>query len=183
MPIQRDRERRSWRDIVRYLILQRDTPESIALGVAIGTFIAMTPTLGVQIILALAAAWFFKANRLAALPPLAITNAVTAGPIDGLECWIGTQWMPRARAEEMLNRWAHLRDLVARREFHAYLDHWRDLARIGWDLWIAMWAGSLILGGALALAAYWSTLAVVRIHRQRRAARRRAATSLPAGSA
>ncbi len=177
MPTRRPRERRTWRDTLRYLLLQRDTPDSIALGVALGTFVAMTPTLGVQIILALAAAWLLQANRLAVLPPLAITNAFTAGPIYGFECWLGSQLMPHTRSAEMLERWAHLRELIARRDFHAYLDHWRDLARIGWDLWLAMWIGSLIIGGAMAVAAYWATLGIVRAHRRRRAERRRVSPS------
>ncbi|MCX7819665.1 MAG: DUF2062 domain-containing protein [Kiritimatiellae bacterium] len=173
----RPRDRRTWRDTLRYLLLQRDTPESIALGVALGTFIAMTPTLGVQIILALAAASLLNANRLAALPPLAITNALTAGPIYGLECWIGAQFLPRTCAADLLERWALLRDLIARRDFHAYLDHWRDVAKIGWDLWLAMWIGSLLVGGVMAIAAYWLTLAIVRAHRRRRAIRLRGSTA------
>lgn len=173
MSPQRPKHRRTWRDTVRYLLLQRDTPESIALGVALGTFIALTPTLGVQLILALTLAWLLDANRLAALPPLAITNALTAGPIYGFECWIGAQLMPHARSEELLHRWHQLRELIARREFHAYLDHWRDLARTGWDLWLAMWIGSVVVGSIMALAAYWLTLGVVRSHRRRRTGRRR----------
>ncbi len=171
MPPPRSRPRRDWRDTLRYLFLQRDAPESIALGVALGVFIAFTPTLGVQVVLALLAASALRANRLAALPPLAITNALTAGPIYGLECWLGAALLPNTHTGEMLDRWGLLREAIASRGFHGYLEHWRDLARLGWDLWLAMWIGSLIVGGVLATGSYYVALATVRAHRRRRAAR------------
>lgn len=168
--------------MLRFLLLQRDSPENIALGVALGVFIALTPTLGIQVGVTLLAAWALGANRLAALVPLAATNPLTAGPIYGFECWIGAWLLPNAKTEDMLARWQRLKGLIADRGFHAYIDHWRDLARVGWDLWLAMWIGSLIIGGVLAAASYWVALLAGRRDRRRRAERaerRRVETVLP----
>ncbi len=170
MPTTRQRRARDWTTRTRLVFLQRGTPENIALGVAIGMFIAFTPTLGVQIMLALVTASILKANRLAALSPLIITNALTAGPIYGAECWIGARFVPESVCSDLLARWRLLYAAVAQRNFHEYVDHERDLARLGWDLWLAMWIRGLLVGGVAAIASYWAALGIVRAHRHRRAA-------------
>lgn len=58
-----------------------DTPHRIALGLAIGTFLAFTPTVGIQMIIALALAAAFKANKVVCVPMVWITNPVTIVPI------------------------------------------------------------------------------------------------------
>lgn len=159
------------RDFVRLALMQRGSPESIAWGVAIGMFIAFTPTLGFQVIMALLIASLVRANRLATLPPLFLTNAVTAGPVYSFECLIGAQFLPDARSGEMVARWERLRAMIAEHGFFSFHDHWREFARVGWDLWLAMWIGGILVGGALAAAGYFATLAIVRRHREIRARR------------
>jgi hypothetical protein len=173
MPVARIREDRTWRDYLRLALAQRGSPESIAWGVAIGMFVAFTPTLGIQIILALIVTSLVHVNRLASIPPLFITNVLTAGPIYGFQCWLGAQFLPDARSAEMLARWEKVQQLVANTGILSLHENWRDLARISGDLWLAMWIGGILVGGILAVPYYFVTLAVVRRHREHRARRLR----------
>ena len=165
--------RRTWKERLKLILLQRDSPQSIARGVALGVWIAFTPTLGLQVVLTLALAGLFRANRLAALPPLLITNALTAGPIYGFECALGARLTPGIREATIHARWQQLHNLASQRGFFAYLEHWKELARLGWDLWLAMWVGGLIVGTLAALIAYPLSLAAAQRIRERRTARLR----------
>jgi hypothetical protein len=73
------------RQLLRYLLSLDDTPHRISLGLAIGTFIAFTPTVGVQMVIA-GAIWYlcrplFRFNCKAALVAVYISNPVTTIPI------------------------------------------------------------------------------------------------------
>ena len=69
---------RQW---LRALLMLDDTPHHIALGTALGVFIAFTPTVGIQMILVLLLAMlvrpFFRFNNVAGLIAVYITNPVT----------------------------------------------------------------------------------------------------------
>ncbi len=97
---------------IRAILMLDDTPHSIALGSAIGMFIAMTPTVGIQMILvglmALATHKLFHFNRVAALIMVYVSNPLTVVPIYWLNYKVGTLWFP-----------AH----VTREEFEALLDY------------------------------------------------------------
>ncbi len=58
-----------------------DTPHRIALGVAVGIFVAWTPTFGLQMILTVLLATLLRGNKLVGLPFVWISNPVTAWPI------------------------------------------------------------------------------------------------------
>lgn len=58
-----------------------DSPHAIGLGVAIGMFIAFTPTIPLQMTISFIIAWICRANKAATLPPAWVTNPITAPPI------------------------------------------------------------------------------------------------------
>ena len=66
------------RSLLRHILMLDDTPHSIALGTAIGMFIGMTPTVGIQMILVIVFAFLVKPlftfNRIAALITVYISN-------------------------------------------------------------------------------------------------------------
>lgn len=64
-------------NVLRFIRLH-GTPEEIAKGFALGIFIGMTPTFGVQMPIAFCAAWIFRENKLAALLGVWITNPISA---------------------------------------------------------------------------------------------------------
>ena len=65
----------------RSILMLEDTPHSIALGTAIGLFIAWTPTVGIHMILVVSLALFLRANKVAGLIAVYISNPLTLAPI------------------------------------------------------------------------------------------------------
>ena len=66
---------------LRRILFQKDTPESIAAGTALGMFIALTPTVGFQMIIAIILATVARVNKVAAALLCWITNPLTMWPI------------------------------------------------------------------------------------------------------
>ena len=92
-----DTDTRWWtspRRLVRRVLSLDDTPHSIALGTAIGMFIGLTPTVGIQMIIVLAVAGItqrlFHFNRLAALITVYISNPITIVPLYAAFFYIGS---------------------------------------------------------------------------------------------
>src|SRR6056297_1739014 len=75
-------------NLLRFIRL-RGSPEEIAKGFALGIFIGMTPTFGIQMPLAFFFAWILRENKLAALVGVWITNPLTAPFIYASEYEIG----------------------------------------------------------------------------------------------
>lgn len=70
-----------------------DTPHSIAMGVAIGMFVAFTPTIPLQMTISFFIAWAMRVNKAASLPPAWVTNPVTAPPVFFAEYLTGVYLM------------------------------------------------------------------------------------------
>jgi uncharacterized protein (DUF2062 family) len=86
--MRQDREIHWWsnpRTLLRTILSLDDTPHQIALGAAIGMFIAMTPTIGIQMALVMLVALltrpFFHFNRVAALVMVYLSNPITMVPL------------------------------------------------------------------------------------------------------
>lgn len=142
--------------LMRFVRL-RGLPEDIAKGMALGIFIGMTPTMGLQMPIALVFAWMLKENSLAAVLGVWITNPVTAPFIYGLEYEIGRRLLGM--------------------EFVAVPSEltFDTVSKVGWDFLVPLWLGGILAGILLAPAAYWVTLRLVpyfKIWRPRRWPRR-----------
>ncbi len=73
------------RRLIRRLLSLDDTPHAIALGTAIGMFIGLTPTVGIQMIIvllfAVATRRLFHFNRAAGLITVYVSNPITMLPM------------------------------------------------------------------------------------------------------
>ncbi len=152
-----------------------DTPGRIALGVAIGFFIAFTPTIGIQMVLYLAVVAVLPANKVSGILPIWVTNPLTAAPIYYFNWRVGTflltgriETSPASRAAiERLIEGDPSRDIGF---FERLFDpqFWSAaaalLGRIGGELWV----GSLFVGLVAAVVGGWITLRVLRAYRNRR---------------
>ena len=135
----------------------RGLPEEIARGMALGIFIGMTPTMGLQMPIALVCAWVLKQNRIAAVLGVWITNPATAPFIYGLEYEVGRRLMGL--------------DYVG---FPAELTL-ESVRQTGWEILAPLWLGGILAGLLLAPVAYWVTLRLVplfKVWRPRRWPRR-----------
>jgi len=131
----------------------RGEPDEIARGMALGLFIGMTPTFGIQIFLALFFAFLLRQNKIAALIGVWITNPLTAPIIYGMEFEIGRILMGIPRP-------------VAPIEFT-----FEAMQALGWSLAAPLSVGSLVLGIPVTLIGYALTLHFVPLMRQWRITR------------
>ncbi len=122
-------------NVLRFIRL-RNSPDEIAKGFALGVFVGLTPTMGVQIPIAIFLAFLLKENKLAAALGVWVTNPLTAPFIYALEYEMGRMLlgMERARLPEELS-FGIVRDL-------------------GWGVLLPLTVGSLILGTICAAISY-----------------------------
>jgi len=121
----------------------RGLPEEIAKGVALGIFIGMTPTMGLQMPIALVFAYLLKENRLAAVLGVWVTNPATAPFIYGFEYQLGRNLLGM--------------DYVA---FPSELT-WESVSKVGYDLLLPLWVGGILCGIVCGAIAYRVTLRLV----------------------
>jgi uncharacterized protein (DUF2062 family) len=68
------------RKLIEPVLGLEDTPERLTRGVVVGLFVALTPTVGGQMLIVLGAAWACRANKIAAVAMVWITNPLTVVP-------------------------------------------------------------------------------------------------------
>ncbi|WP_183807154.1 DUF2062 domain-containing protein [Mycoplana azooxidifex] len=170
----RRRKPATWRDRVRDLFWPRKglsrpfrylgkrilrlsaSPHSVATGVAVGMFSALTPFLGLHVILAVAVSYVLSGNVIAAALATTFANPLTLPFI-----WAGT-----FRAGELVLGAASEHggspiDLAHLLDHLTFSDLWAPVIK-------PMLVGSLVLGVPLAAAAYLVTRFGVRAFRKRR---------------
>jgi uncharacterized protein len=129
-------------NILKFIRLH-GTPNEIAKGMALGVFIGMTPTFGVQMGLAVLFAFLLRENKLAAVLGVWITNPVTAPFIYALEYESGRLLLGMSRV-----------GLPAEFTFDS-------LKTLGWEVVAPLGLGSLIYGMICAALAFALTLRAV----------------------
>jgi hypothetical protein len=129
-------------NIIRLMRLQ-DSPHRIARGIALGLFIGMSPTFGVQMALAFFAALLLSENKLAAVIGVWVTNPLTAPFIYGLEYETGRILMglPHPPIEIQFN--------------------YQFLKFFGWQVVLPLSLGSLLFGIVTGILGYAITLKFV----------------------
>ena len=165
--------------VYRRILHADDTPHRIALGVGLATFVAFTPTIGLQTVIALGLAALLGANKAVCLPFVWITNPLTLGIIYW-PCWrLGAAFM---RNKSVADQTAVMHKL------HSYsdpvvgfwgglfsYDFWAGLARLMLDLGTELWLGCILVGvvfgGTFYLATKW-TVEAYRTRRQERMMRK-----------
>jgi uncharacterized protein (DUF2062 family) len=137
---------RTWRShFLRAIVTWRNSPEAIALGASVGVFVAFTPTVGAQMILAALIATFLRANRPAAIVASWLANPLTVPPLFAFTYFIGT-WM--LRLPDSGREYQRLVTLVRSMNFHSLTGTWTFLNRL-----VELGAGLvliLVVGGAFA---------------------------------
>lgn len=140
--------------LLKYLYLRfirlRGSAEEVARGMALGVFIGLTPTMGVQMPLALFFAMFLKENKIAALIGVWISNPMTAIPIYTYNFKIGKYLL--GTPDLKMPGFSSLNDVFA----------------LGHDLLLPLIIGSIVSGFFSAAVAYFVTLkAYIVIQRKR----------------
>ncbi len=148
---------------LRKIVSQDDTPHSLALGTAIGMFIGLTPTGGLQMFLVMGTAWlckpFFRFNQLAGILAVYVSNPFTAFPIYWFNYWVGTFFVGGNLTKE------RLADLLA---YEGSITWWAKLWELVVDIGLPLTLGSIIVGTIAGLITYpvvkWLATAIQNRH-------------------
>ncbi|MEM1418042.1 MAG: DUF2062 domain-containing protein [Myxococcota bacterium] len=163
--------RRARHLVVHHVLGVDDTPHRIAWGVALGSVVAWTPTLGFQIMLYVAVATLLRANKVSGIPILFISNPFSAVPVYWFAWRVGAAVLG---VEERGGQFARFRDALTSAESSAgesgvlTYEFWRNLARILVDIGLELWVGGLVVGLVMSVPMYVLTRWGVRAYRRAR---------------
>ncbi len=142
-----------------------DPPHAVALGVAVGIFVAFLPLVGVQTVVAIAFAALLRANKVVCVPLVWITNPVTLGPIYAGCIWVGQQVLPgSSTSKEDVDR---LLEFGADRSVFSTA-YWNDLLSFLGGLTTELLVGCVIVGLVFAIPSYFMSRSAVTKYRDRR---------------
>jgi len=142
-----------FRAICGKLLMLDDTPHRIALGMAIGVFVAWTPTIGFQMLLAVPLAWLLGANRMASFIGVYLSNPFTFLPMYWLDYLLGAMLLGNPLT------YGEFHEILMRSD---WTEWWMGLLGIGLEVAAAIWLGGLILGALFGVLGYVFTLWLVR---------------------
>lgn len=148
--------------MLREVLAFNDTPRSIAFGAAVGIFVGLTPTGGIQTLLVLAFSLTLgrvvRFNLLAAMVALYISNPLTAIPIYWCSYYVGTLFVH----EDI--QFAEVASVV---QFNGFQAWWQNFSELIVGVGSTMLLGSLVVGAAGALITYPAMLWLLKMRRSR----------------
>jgi hypothetical protein len=139
-----------------------DTPHRIALGVAVGVFIAWTPSIPLQMVLTVAISTLLGANKFVGVPFVWISNPLTVVPIYGPNYLIGA-WILGGQVQSQAFIKALVKTMDFRGGFFEVVQAWYE-AMV--NFLPELWLGSLIVATVLGLATYFVMLRVIIVYRR-----------------
>jgi uncharacterized protein len=155
------------RPAIRWLIKLRGSTKAIAGGFALGTFIAFTPTIGLQMFLGAVFATLFNLNRPAAIIPAWITNPVTIPPIFTFNYWLGSLLFGGPSVTSVYQQLLEICKKLATLNMLQISEQFMEL---GQAILIPLIMGSIVVGAVCAVIAYWLSLRILYfLNRKRRA--------------
>ncbi len=126
-----------------------DSPHRIALGAAIGVFVAMTPTVGIQMLLVLSiwilARPLFRFNKMAGLLAVYLSNPFTVVPLYWFNYRLGTLYFPSTISKQ---------DFAAIFRYHGLSQWWSALTRLFVDVGVPLLIGSLVVATVCSMVTY-----------------------------
>ena len=164
------------RRALHWLFHLRGTPEAVALGLGLGVFIALTPTLGLQTVAALTLATLLGASRPAAVAGTLVTNPVTQLPFSLLTYWFGTLVWEGPPVERVRRVIADAMQSFSGRSLFDLGDPVREFAALSREIFVPLWIGGILLG---VVGGGLSYIAVVNVLRQVRRRRHPAESQAP----
>jgi uncharacterized protein (DUF2062 family) len=126
------------------------SPGQTAWGAALGLFVAMSPTMGFQMAIAISLAAFFKVSKVAAAAAVWLTNPVTAPIIYLLNYKLGAKLLGYPLKAEFVSN-----------------PSWETFWHAGTHAVVSLTLGGVITGIIIALPAYFVTLTIVTAAREK----------------
>jgi len=151
-------------DKFKKILEAKDLPQRIARGVAIGSFIAVTPTIGLQSVLALLVATCARANRAAALAMTVILNPIGIIPP-------GLWYLPAYYLGTFLLRMDPVgfsRAVEVYESPNGVFDKMGMLWSLGTEVYGPLLLGGMVMGTLVGLLMYFISLRLVLRYAERR---------------
>lgn len=148
------------------IVTLKGSPEAIALGTAIGVFIAFTPTVGLQMLLGAFVATLVGASRPAAMIPAWITNPATIPPIFAFTYWVGSLFWYGPPVSQVYQRLIAVMKGMARLDWAAFYGQFMEFLKVGKDIFVPLLIGGIIIGAVCAAISYPIVLWTVRGYRR-----------------
>lgn len=150
-------------ELAKKILALGDSPHAIALGVAIGIFIGLTPSVGVQTIMVLAIVVltrrFFYFNASAAMASTYVSNPITMLPMYYFWYHLGARFLPsydgNIRFDELL-------------VFESWGEWWTNMYALAAQVGVPMLLGALLTAPIGAVLAYFATYFFLKKYRGRR---------------
>lgn len=152
---------RIWNFVMHEILHADDPPHRLALGAAIGMFVAFTPTIGFQTAIVLFAAWRFRANKAIGLPIVWISNPATAVPIY-YGCFVVGRFV--LGREGMGSQWWSQLSSPPAGWWPMVSFYWSQMMEIATPVWL----GSMVVGLAAAVPCYYGVKHAIRLYRLKR---------------
>ncbi len=164
-----------FRPILRWIIRLRRSPRAISGGLALGTFIAFTPTMGIQFAIVIFLATIFNLNRPAALLTIWISNAATMVPLYTFNYYVGTLFWPGPPVSEVYSAFSSIAAELLKLGFFDIKEQVATVMALSTDVFIPLIIGSVVVGIIAALLVFLLSIGLfhlLRIQRERRITRR-----------
>lgn len=161
-----------YRSVIKWLVRLRRSPRAISGGFALGTFIAFTPTIGVQFAIVIFLATMLNLNRPSALLAIWITNAATMTPIYTFNYLVGTFIWPGPPVGEVYITFQQLALTLLRLEIWDVFEQFGTILDLGREIIIPLMIGSTIVGMVSAAIVYAISQRLIRYMTGRRERKR-----------
>jgi uncharacterized protein (DUF2062 family) len=162
-----------FRTALKWVVRLRRSPRAIAGGFALGTFIAFTPTFGVQLGIALFMATLMNVNRPAALASVWISNVVTLAPIYTSNYWVGSLFIPGPSVTEVYGTFIGLTAKLVKIDLWEVVEQFNILMGLGREIILPLTLGSIIVGLAAAGLVYLVSIYLILLLLDKRARKRK----------
>jgi uncharacterized protein (DUF2062 family) len=155
-----------------------DSPQKIALGLAIGLFVAWTPLLGLHILIVIALSMLLRANKFASLVSVWVSNVFTFAIIYYPSYLVGNiicDIFPRHKAlsdEEVSALFNKLFSPGNILTGFFTKQYWSDFVSLSKTIGPELWLGCFLVGGFVAVVSYIICYKVIMSHRAKNPHRR-----------
>ena len=136
-------------------------------------FIAFTPTIGLQIVLAFFLATLLNVNRPAAVLAVWITNPLTIPVIFSFNYWLGSLILKGPSVAVVSRRLFELASQLTKIDLWAITDQLSAVAELGMDIIVPLILGSIIAGALCSILSYVILLRLLAFLFERRAKRKK----------
>lgn len=157
-----------FRPVLKWIVRLRRSPRAIAGGFGLGTFVAFTPTMGIQFFIVIFLATIMNMNRPAACVTIWITNLATVTPIYTFNYWVGSLLLGGPSVGEVYKIFMALTAKLVRIDLLDIGDQFHEVMALGKEIILPLAIGSVIVGLAAATIVYLLSMSLIRYLTARR---------------